>query len=247
MRCSHNYVYTQGHFYCTKCGHRTYGGSYRRKKSKKIALTILGIIVAIGVFYVYGNQSIISDVSEATKNISTQFTEITKSLESEFELEKITKDIETEFEELTESLETDPKETALLIHELINEERKKHGLKQLGWHPKLVSAATKHSNDMMNRGYYSHDSPEGYDFVYRYSIVGFSCEIPIGGNQYSLGAENINYLEGYYGKESIARNAVDGWMESSGHRKNILTKYFQNEGIGVAISGRTVYATQNFC
>jgi len=66
-------------------------------------------------------------------------------------------------------------------------------------------------------------------------------------NQYSLGGENIMYMEGYYGVDSIAIQTVDGWMKSPGHRANILTPYFQNEGIGVAKSGNEIYVTQNFC
>jgi len=49
--------------------------------------------------------------------------------------------------------------------------------------------------------------------------------------------------------EEIARSTVDGWMDSQGHRKNILTPYYTSEGIGVDISwsDHRVYITQNFC
>ena len=55
------------------------------------------------------------------------------------------------------------------------------------------------------------------------------------------------YLVGYRGVNAIASATVDGWMNSPGHRANILTSYFQSTGIGVAISGNEVYLTQNFC
>src|SRR3990172_1309474 len=55
MFCKHNYVYTQGHFYCTKCHKRTSGKSHKKRQGKKIAI---GIIVAIagitGVMFVNG-------------------------------------------------------------------------------------------------------------------------------------------------------------------------------------------------
>jgi uncharacterized protein YkwD len=46
----------------------------------------------------------------------------------------------------------------------------------------------------------------------------------------------------------IAESTVHGWMNSQGHRKNILTPRWKSEGIGVAISpDDKVYITQNFC
>lgn len=67
------------------------------------------------------------------------------------------------------------------------------------------------------------------------------------GNIIYGGGENIMFLGGYYGVETIAAQTVDGWMSSSGHRANILTPYFQSEGIGVAVSFDEAYVTQNFC
>jgi uncharacterized protein YkwD len=46
--------------------------------------------------------------------------------------------------------------------------------------------------------------------------------------------------------ESFARRAVAGWMSSEGHRANILSRGFNRSGIGVAINGSYVYATQVF-
>ncbi len=133
------------------------------------------------------------------------------------------------------------------VHELINQERSNYGLKSISWDEKLASIAKAHSQDMVNRDYYSHDSPEGISFSDRYSKAGYNCQIQISTNKFSLGGENINYLEGYYYDEKIASAAVNSWMNSEGHKQNILTKYFKNEGIGVAISGNEVYITQNFC
>ena len=48
--------------------------------------------------------------------------------------------------------------------------------------------------------------------------------------------------------ESIATSTVTGWMESPGHRKNILEPHWQSEGIGVAVApDYSVYITENFC
>lgn len=48
--------------------------------------------------------------------------------------------------------------------------------------------------------------------------------------------------------EEIAKSTVEGWMNSKGHRSNILYPYFESEGIGVVVSSdHKVYITQNFC
>jgi len=47
--------------------------------------------------------------------------------------------------------------------------------------------------------------------------------------------------------EAIAQTTVAGWMNSSGHRENILTLTFDREGIGIAIASEKVYITENFC
>ncbi len=50
----------------------------------------------------------------------------------------------------------------------------------------------------------------------------------------------------YMTMEEIASRIVDGWMDSPGHRQNILETSYDKEGIGVVADER-VYVTQNFC
>jgi uncharacterized protein YkwD len=147
------------------------------------------------------------------------------------------------------------------IHLLINKERNKKGLPLLKWDATLASIARKHSRDMVERNYFSHVSPDGHDFSYRYKRDGYACAVRVGRIRY-LGAENIalNYLYDsvaivnnttYYdwnSEDKIAQTTVNGWMKSPGHRRNILTQYFNGEGIGVFISpDDKVFITQNFC
>jgi uncharacterized protein YkwD len=147
------------------------------------------------------------------------------------------------------------------IHKLINNERKQYGLHPLAWDDTLARIARHHSSDMSTRKFFSHESPEGHDFSYRFRQEGYRCSIPVGSTRY-LGAENIfqNYLfdsvirvngdviYNWDSKEKIAETTVQGWMNSPGHRKNILTPYWSNEGIGVAVSpDGKIYITQNFC
>jgi len=145
-------------------------------------------------------------------------------------------------------------ELEVQIHDLVNAERSKHGLPALIRNDTLYRIAVNHSTDMATRGYFSHISPEGTDLMDRYEQGGF----PI----HHGGAENIFkcnlvkqkwYMYGapiysdYYTQEEIALLVVNGWMESPGHRGNILNPLFNCEGIGIAISSDGwAYITQNF-
>jgi len=150
------------------------------------------------------------------------------------------------------------------IHELVNAERGKEGLAELGWDADLAVVARAHSQDMAQRGYFAHLSPEGKGPLDRCKAAGFSVrKIPTGDFQYRLGcAENLfqgsiektRWYSGgtytrsdYYTLEELAAQCVAGWMESPGHRENILTPYWLTEGIGIVIApDGKVYVTQNF-
>ena len=147
------------------------------------------------------------------------------------------------------------------IHTLINRERTAHGLSPLAWDKSLARIARSHSKDMGDRAYFSHNSPEGRDFSFRYHQQGYTCAVRTGDAIYA-GAENIAFIPlyrsittingvAYYDwntADQIAVAAVQGWMDSPGHRKNILTPYWLNQGIGVYIGADDkIYITQNFC
>ena len=146
---------------------------------------------------------------------------------------------------------TKEKQAEIEVHRLINLEREKHGLETLGYDKELASVAKSHSEDMANSGYFSHETPEGLDPTDRASEAAYTCQYRIGNLIYSGIGENIHMVTGssvsLWSPESIAETAVSGWMDSPGHRKNILTSNFSNEGIGVSISTFTIHVTQNFC
>ncbi len=101
--------------------------------------------------------------------------------------------------------------------ELVNEERIKIGLSALKVEENLVSIARKHSRDMFERRYFSHYSPEGHDVGYRARE---------GGIEYTLVGENLAYAPD-------VEMAHTGFMNSEGHRKNILDAAWTRIGIGV--------------
>lgn len=159
-----------------------------------------------------------------------------------------------------DSLEINATTVERLIHEEINKRRAENGLSKLELDSQLQAIARSHSTDMANRSYFAHEDPDGDDFSDRYDDAGYDCRVSVSSNRYSTGAENIAYTwydrrveaQGdirYYETESeLSRGIVNGWMNSTEHRMNILKPHWESEGIGIKIrdSGK-VYATQNFC
>ncbi len=151
-----------------------------------------------------------------------------------------------------------------LVHEEINDRRRAHDLRPIQFDAELRQIARSHSKDMGQNEYFAHTSPDGETMADRYDEFGYDCRVEMSGNRYATGAENIAYTYAYekvvresgdtvyYANEQeVATGLVGQWMNSTGHRKNILKPYWENEGIGIytlKIDGKTrVYATQNFC
>lgn len=110
-----------------------------------------------------------------------------------------------------------------------NAERVANGCGPLTMDPLLNRAADGHSEDMSARDYFSHTDPEERGPGFRIEAVGYA---------HRGWAENI--AAGYGSAEAV----VTGWMNSSGHRANILNCAFDQIGIGYAEDGR--YWTQVF-
>ncbi len=115
---------------------------------------------------------------------------------------------------------------------LTNVERQKNGCGPLVSDPQLRSAAQGHSDDMAAKNYFSHTSQDGRDMTDRIRASGFS---PM-----RAWAENIAM-----GQRTPAE-VVTAWMNSSGHRANIVNCAYTHLGVGVANSSRGIYWTQNF-
>jgi len=150
------------------------------------------------------------------------------------------------------------------IHELINAQREQNGLSELSYDSFLADIARGHSYDMVLRNFFDHVNHEGKNAKARGDSAGYPC---IRGyrNYYTAGlSENLfqgyrysSYLTAPNGTimaynwssaDQIADKAVNGWMNSEGHRRNILDYHFQQEGIGVAFSADDkIYVTENFC
>lgn len=113
---------------------------------------------------------------------------------------------------------------------LVNAERAKYGLKSLSINNKLNNVAQIKAEDMKNNNYFSHTSPTyGSPFEMMNSF----------GISYNTAGENI--AMGQLSPEAV----VKGWMNSEGHRKNILNSSFTQMGLGYA-KGNSTYWAQMF-
>jgi len=250
--CDHHYEFTQGYFYCIKCGHKTYGQGRKRRRNKKIGIGVgvaLGIII-VGVFLYGGikNETVTSLV-EVIEKYATPITE--KIEEGAFALSELSEKSSQSANDETTDL-SKQKQAELEVHRLINIEREKRGLKALAYDEKLADVARAHSRDMQSRGYFSHDTPEGLDPTDRANKAGYVCRYKVFNVIYNGIAENIHMqktrsITFWESPESIAKSAVEGWMDSIGHKQNIVNGNYRSEGIGVSISGFSIYVTQNFC
>lgn len=104
---------------------------------------------------------------------------------------------------------------------LINEERKKQGVRELIWYPEVIPVARAHAKDMWEREYFSHYSPEGEDVGDRLE----KAQI-----KYFVAGENLALAP-------TLSTAHSGLMNSEGHRVNILSTDFNRVGVGVIDNG----------
>lgn len=114
------------------------------------------------------------------------------------------------------------------VTRLTNVERAKAGCAALRVEPKLQAAAQLHSKDMVDRSYFSHTSPEGKGPGDRAAAQGYP----------SWSGENI--AAGYRTPVEVVR----AWMNSAGHRANILN--CRSTSTGVGYDSRTSTWTQMF-
>lgn len=148
----------------------------------------------------------------------------------------ILKEIQKEYPE--------PSDVELAVHSKINENRAAAGVGSLEFDNGLADVARKHSQDMVARDFFDHVNPDNLDPFDRIAAAGISC---------LYAGENIAFRYVQYGcgdgsAGAVATCIVDGWMNSPGHKMNLLTAEYKKEGIGVAItSDGQAYATEVFC
>ncbi|WP_327066072.1 sigma-70 family RNA polymerase sigma factor [Kitasatospora sp. NBC_01302] len=114
---------------------------------------------------------------------------------------------------------------------LVNTQRAQNGCGPLSANSKLQAAAQGQSNDMAARQFFDHTNPDG---------AGPQQRIDAAGYQWSSWGENIAKGQGN------ASSVMESWMNSPGHRANILNCSFKEIGIGVHYGSGGPWWTQDF-
>lgn len=116
----------------------------------------------------------------------------------------------------------------------INTIRQQQGLSELRQNEKLAQVARDYSRRMAEGDFFAHTSPQGDTMVERVHAAGIFYFV-LGENLFT--STNI---------PQPANASVTGWMNSPGHRENILRREYRETGIGVWQRGNTYYFTQLF-
>ena len=114
---------------------------------------------------------------------------------------------------------------------LVNSARAKENLAPLKLNSALSNVAQAKSEDMQKNNYFDHTSPtygSPFDMMKKFGI------------SYLSAGENI--AKG----QKTAEAVVNAWLNSEGHRANILNKNFTDMGLGYLNTGGTTYWTQIF-
>gem|GEM_PF-516334 len=115
--------------------------------------------------------------------------------------------------------------------DLLNIDRANNGLKALKFNTKLTALGEKYAQDMINRKFFSHYNPEGQSPFDRMNEAGI---------KYSYAGENLAI-------NTNVATAEKAFMNSSGHRANILNPNYTEVGIGVRYDTKgSVYVVQEF-
>ncbi|KAF1773105.1 CAP domain [Phytophthora cactorum] len=121
-----------------------------------------------------------------------------------------------------------------LLLAAVNKERAAVGLPSLCMNTKLQSAAQKHSNDMAANNFMSHTGSNGSSMSQRITASGF---------KWTAIAENVAA-----GQKDVT-TVMQAWMNSAGHKKNILGSKYKMFGCGYAYNANSIYKrywTQEF-
>lgn len=155
---------------------------------------------------------------------------------------------------------------AVLVHREGNRARRAARLRALAWSTPEARLAQAHADDMAERGYFDHVNPRGEDAAARGARMGMTCQRLIGTTLLSGFGENL-YVTGAFdayrivqhglrsrveydwkAPETLAREAIRAWLDSPGHRANLLNGQYQRHGVGVARDDQhRLYIVDVFC
>ncbi len=109
------------------------------------------------------------------------------------------------------------------IHQEVNRAREAANIPSLKWNEPLAAEARRHASRLATRRFFAHEDPTRGDLASRLDKSGI---------EWQRCAENL-YEQG--GSSNPAKGAVKTWLDSPGHRKNMLDSMLTDSGVGVAL------------
>lgn len=188
--------------------------------------SVVGGILALGLLAVILGGKKSGSSSDAAKAAPSQPTQTTPSI-TQIQTNQSTKKPVTSTSSSSSGVNASAEQQALT---LINADRAASGLPALKLNDKLTVLARDYAQDMIDRDFFSHYNPEGQSPFDRMQQYGIS---------YQYAGENL----------AINRSveaAEKAFMNSAGHRANILNGNYSEIGIGVKYDGSQVYVVQEF-
>lgn len=136
----------------------------------------------------------------------------------------------------------DSNEGEQTLFSLINQQRISSGLNPLDWDESLATYSRKHSADMASSGSVYHNQAE----LAQVKAGENALMMPRSWGGYGL--LPYFYFNFYRPHKVLWEDSVQAWMNSPGHKENILTPSYTHTGIGIAVAadGVTFYVTQDF-
>jgi uncharacterized protein YkwD len=108
------------------------------------------------------------------------------------------------------------------LHRSVNHFRSEQQLITLSRDPAIDAVARAHSEDMVRRHFFSHQSPEGHNWVDRLESAGIEG--------FSMAGENV----GMTSRPNPNQEILSGWLNSPAHRANLTARPYNVTGIGIA-------------
>ena len=228
-------------------GGNHYNAIRRRQRPLRVGfwLVLIGLLVTAGWLLIARNDLL----PNATSTIDSTITDVRANNQARTATRtaQAATDERTRVADAAIQAEASVSELERKVHAGINAARANIGSIPLQWDNNLASVARAHSDDMTNRNYFSHDTPEGLDPTDRLHRAGLNCRK---GYRYGI-AENIAIETTLGNSDRTAAEAVQGWMDSPGHQRNLLNKEYSTTGIGASFGVwkgyKAVYLTQVFC
>lgn len=213
-------------------------------KSKLISMALLLTTVSIGGMQLGSNHSVSTKPGAGVVNkVETVKPEASKTNNTTATVNDNNKAVQPVAAQSGNTVKAEANDSEFMaqveqsIYKQVNEQRVKAGLAPLSYSSTMQSYARNKSLDMGKNNYFSHTNKQGKRMV---------DDIKADGVPFTSWGENIAYIGGVTDPTALANQFMTNWMNSPGHRANILSPNFTSIGVGVYQSGNKVYATQEF-